>query len=367
MTDAITRADAINVRATQVREAEHRILVEGEGVPYPWHDLDQLAAPIQEGEVDMIAADSGMGKSTLVTSAIERWLDMGVQVVVNCSEIPAKIMRSHLAMLRLGIYPAPILSGEMKRGLEEQVKREVENGANIHEAWERIFAPYNAIKRDVAAEIRQMEDAGLWENLHVVDADFADARALQHQGDLAKALEKPSAPVMNVVDHIDHLPDGDLLRESKKSLNTVKNHAKSNGTRWLLTSQLNRSGAVGGDLLWRHRPVQEPWISSGKHKTMICWRVFGAFRPLKPEVTSDELKAVREGRADVSTVVWDGVTCLNTIKHRHFGSRVGKRVLLSWEYGKVIDAIPSVRAALESKEHGIRTDMSLPPTRRNDV
>lgn len=361
MTDTL-RWDAEEGRKRQIVEADKSLWSDDDGVLYPYYDLNAVAAPIQKSEVDILAGDTGMGKTTAVCSMIERWCEDRVQIVYNGSELPPKVMRAYLACLRLGYHPGEILSGELKAKYDAQMDEALNapdyNGTMFDATYERVYGPYNAIRKAVSAELKRMGDAGFWEHLHIIEADYADSRALQHQGDLALSLERPGHPVLCIVDHIDHLPDGDLVRESKRSVNTVKNHAKNSGTRWLLTSQLNRTGAIGGDTLWRHRPVQETYLSSGKHKTAIAWRVMGIYRPLKLGVTPDELKAVREGGAETSSVIWDGVNAINFIKHRHFGSRVGRRVLLGWDHGKIVDAPSSVRLALESKDHAI-------PTRRD--
>ena len=46
---------------------------------------------------------------------------------------------------------------------------------------------------------------------------------------------------------------------------------------------------------------------------------------------------------------------MNCGKHRHFGNRVGNRVVLGWSHGKITDAPSDVRLAVEAKDHGIRT------------
>src|SRR5512133_3633720 len=106
------------------------------------------------------------------------------------------------------------------------------NGMNFDEAYAIAFVAYNDIRKRVSAELKTMDAAGLWEHLHVTDHDYADPKSLVEMGTLALALERPAMPVINIVDHIDHLPDGDLLRTSKASVNAVKAHAKNHGTRW---------------------------------------------------------------------------------------------------------------------------------------
>src|SRR5665647_649886 len=92
----IVRLDAEDAQRKQSGEAEHGIWIDGGGICYPYADLDAVAAPIQQGEVDILAGDTGMGKTTIVCSMIARWLQDGVQIVYHGSEMPPKIMRTYL-------------------------------------------------------------------------------------------------------------------------------------------------------------------------------------------------------------------------------------------------------------------------------
>ena len=198
-----------------------------------------------------------------------------------------------------------------------------------------------------------------WNGLHITEHPHVSVRAIREMGDMALSIagDHPFG-VLCIVDHVDHMgaAGASSYKTSVEAVAAIHDHAKQYGTRWLVTTQVhNRTAGAGGDRFWRHRPIP---IKNGQHKEEIATRIFCAYRPLKIGVTPDELKAVIDGRAEIGTCLANGVTAVDCLKHRHFGSRVGERVLLGWENGRITDLPMSDRLAQESAKHGIKSNQN---------
>lgn len=342
MTSVVERKwQAEDAQRSQVNGALGRLFSSTPGVPYGFDAWDAVAGDIQPGEVDFLAAASGQGKTTAVRSLVERAVCRGVRVVLGGFEVSPEQQRMAFAAMLAGLNPGDVLSGEWAQWSPER---------------------YVSAVKEVEVMLTAMSRPP-WDCLHLVAHGHVTAAAIHDIGNLAVSLES-GAPfgVLCVVDHIDHLgPEGARnYYASVEVTSRLHAHAKKFGTRWLVTTQIhNRTAGAGGDRFHRHRDVQVAWIKNGQHKEEIATRIFGLYRPLRAGVTPAELKAVVDGGAEMRSVLAQGVSCVNCLKHRHHGERAGSRVLLGWERGRLTDLpMPDV-IAIQASQHGIRTKRGL--------
>lgn len=325
-------ADA--AQAQQVAGARAALQSFGQGIDYPLPPLAHAFHPFQRGEIDILAAFTGSGKSTAVRSFCFGWLANRVHVIYGGFEMGVEKSRLAFAATAVGIDPGPVLSGR----------------------WEQ-WSDYLHRRAEVEAELQEMADPySPWGNLDFPSHPVVTPASIKAMGDLALERERgsPFGSII-IVDHMDHLDSRTPPYEASRGVcAAILNHATEYGTRWLCASQLNRSGNVGGDIFWRHRPVQEQMILHGSTKAQIATRVFGVYRPLDPSASPDALKAVREGRADMSTVVSKGLTAFNLVKHRWTGAS-GTRLLVGYDKGKLTDLPTPDAIAAAQRQHGINT------------
>ena len=78
-------------------------------------------------------------------------------------------------------------------------------------------------------------------------------------------------------------------------------------------------------------------IYMGGHKEQYADLFLGTYRPLNPGATKDQLAAVRDGNADVSTILAPNTTAINVIKHRLRGERRGDIITLGYWRGEIIN------------------------------
>lgn len=296
---------------------------------YPIMTLGKLRGGWMPGEVDVLAAASNSGKTTLLSTFARRWVASGKRVYYAGFELPAANLRLQWAAHEAGFMPGDIVSGEyLTRADAAQVRERVENALAIQE--ERV------------------------DYLRCADAAFVDVASLQEMG---KEAAEWGADVF-IIDHIDHVSgSGDLHAQSRQVVATVLELAKSTGVRYLVATQLNQQG-LAQDPLRSHRPVREEFIKQGGHKKEVATFMMGLARAINPSADPEAVKAVRDRRASVSTIEEPYTSQVNVMKHRHYGDRVGKSRKLTWERGEYIDYLSDEERRVSGRVF-VRNDLLL--------
>lgn len=334
---ALVQQDAADAQREQAKSARKSLLDFGGGIPWPWQAMTDVYGKINKGTVHTVAAPSGNGKTTFAMSLALQLIDAGVSVVYGAFERSVEDSRKYAAAMSLGLHPGRVLSGR----------------------WEDdddFRSQFNAVDERL---VEMQSGAMPWNKLHFVTHDYVSASAIRDMAMVASAHDTGAGSV-NLVDHADHLGEGraDAIRSSVGVLTEIHRTAKEMGVRWVVFKQVNnRELNKAGTVLPRHRPIPVSAIALGQYAEEVSWTVSCLYQPLRLDVTADELKAVNEGRAELKSVLWEGVSCLALLKDRDMG-QAGKKVLLGWDNGRITDAPDGVRLAVEAKLHGIKTNGS---------
>lgn len=281
-------------------------------LPYP--SLDAIVRGIAPADIWFFAAFSGRGKTTLLTSLVQWLLDTGRVVYYMGLESKPSEIRTHIACKRpdIDLDPGDVLSGEL---------------------IEQPHWPATRLKIEDAL-IEQAKDP-LRSQLYVNGEEYIDAARL------TLALEEASDVNADVViiDHIDHVTSfdgGSQWEQSVKACHAALTAAKRHQLRLLVATQLNNE-VVRGNIMAQFHPPQPHHVYLGGNKRQIAAGMLGLYRPLKQGVTKDELAAVRDGEADVSTILEPNTMGISVMKHRKYGRFEGKKVLLGVERGRVVE------------------------------
>lgn len=297
---------------------------------WPWPTLDTLVGGMAPGEVHYVCAFSSGGKTTFLSSAVNRWLDAGRRVFVLPLETQPKKFRTHLACQRLGIHPGDAFSGELRRRQDPQL---------------------DALKAEV------MSQAHAWDNLRV-----KGVRAIteKHFGLACAEAHEWGADVV-IVDHIDHIAAGDgsnLYAESVKVNRAALDLAQQHGLTLVLASQLNNE-AVRGDHLARYQTPRESFVQMGGHKRQVASGMIGLYRPLRqrlPSETPKEYSALlalaRSGAIEPLTLVEPRTMAVVLMKSRSYGHKEWQRTQLRVEQGNVLDPYER-RDASDEERYGV--------------
>ena len=279
---------------------------------WPYGSLAHVMGGFAPGELCIAAAFSGGGK-TLFTTNVEHELLMRRHTVYHIGlETRPALVRLHFACIKLGYYVGDVLSG----------------AAKLRPDWP-----------DMELALRSEINAGFREDYPLV----VNRERWLDLPRLTKALEEAAfyGAKIVVIDHMDHLATPDhqsLYQASVQVTRRLVEMTQELQLRVLALSQLNNE-AVRGDVLARHYPPKPEAMYMGGHKRQVSTFQLGIFRPLIPDPDPADMKAVRAGQCEVSTVVEPNVMGVGIMKHRHYGNREGKVVRLGVDKGRLFDLV----------------------------
>jgi KaiC/GvpD/RAD55 family RecA-like ATPase len=311
------RPHPLSVMADQVGSARFDVGLDADAYGhFPWPSLDAVVSGLPPGAIWFVAGFSGNGKTTFLTSLCYEWATEGVGVYYLGLESPGEEIR-----LRFACHEAGAHFGEIKTG---QVAARGDTETE---------------KRVSAALMRQMEDRKRFP-LFVAGDAFLDTRTLI---DACREAQDECGAAVVVIDHIDHIRSLDARSawdESVRVSHAVLELAKQTGLRFLIATQTNLK-AFGRDPLAIYRAPQGDDVKMGNHKREIAHGMLGLYRPIREDVTKDEIKAVREDRAEARTILEPNTMGVVCMKHRYLGAHEGRRIKLHVDRGRVVEPRPT--------------------------
>lgn len=285
---------------------------------WPWPALDELTGPMNRGEVWFVVAFSGGGKTTFITSAIDRWVMQGKRVYVMPLELKPDTFRTYIACYHRQVHPGDAISLKLRTMPDGAAKRD----AVIAALQEQHKSPW--VERFMVSGQRSINVAGLKRGLQEAKAFGAD---------------------VVIVDHIDHISGGDgsnLFSESKDVNHRALEMAQANDLLLVFTSQLNLNISRNPDHLAKYSPPRVDHVFMPSIKLQVATGMIGLFRKVRdprPHETVDEyqdaLRRARRGDLEAPEVLDHHVMGVNAMKLRHYGAHEGKRVYLGFENGRV--------------------------------
>jgi len=298
-------------------------------VRWPWPSLDALTGGMAPGTVHYVIAYSGGGKSTFLRSAVLRWAEQGVPVDVLPLEEPPDVYKTQLACHAAGYDPGPILSGDVHRDINATAILDAVDGAS------------RAMEQDLWYDAEWLD-----RQRNPVRVDGAEGLTLARLTEACEIAAGRKAKIV-LVDHVDHLTtDGRGMYEESVAVNRgALRLAQKHELVLILASQANQQALQGShDHLAKYAPLRDNHVAMGGHKRTIASSMLSLFRPLRSqeigessEAFAQALKRARSGDADPQTVLAPGQVGVSLMKSRAYGAREGKRVILRWRRGSVIE------------------------------
>lgn len=333
----VERRDPSGSARTQVMQALDALARPAEAfVRWPFRAWDALAGPMAPGTVHYVAAASGNGKTTLITSAIGAWLAAGVRVAVAPLELRPWDWRIQMACVRANVAPGDVLSGELL----------------IREQAGDLLARHllDAVRDQLRAMHRKVDEHHA---LHVVPDRALSARTLRQVFGHAKDYGYQVV----VIDHIDHVSDDEGrsgLEESKAVNAAVAEEAQACDVIAVATSQLNAHRLQGRDKLAKYAPPGTRDLYLHTYKEHVATSILGLFRPILPDATAEALAAARSGEAEPHTVWEPHAMGVVAAKLRNYGAREGQRAYLTVERGAARDRTDPEARDWEAARNGLR-------------
>jgi hypothetical protein len=310
-------------------------------LPYP--ALDAVVGGLAPSDIWFVAAFSGRGKSTLLTSIVDEYLAAERRVYLMGLESQPNEIRTHLACRELtrrwyasdGRDGAKVDGGDVLSGALQG-----------RDDW-------HLLRRKLVEVVHAQSERPMRDRLTVDGARFVTAKGLR---DACARAAHLGADVM-VIDHIDHIGGESggsaSFEESVRACNAALSAAQEYGIRMLVATQLNNQG-VRADPLAGFRPPQPHHVYLGPQKRMIASGMLGLYRPMKQGITPDEIKAARDDRVDYASLLEPNTMGVVVMKHRKQGRNEGKRISLGVEHGRVHEIDERHKYATSYETRGYR-------------
>ncbi len=305
---------------------------------WPWPALDAMYGGMAPGTVHYVVGYSGMGKTTFIASALDRWVKQGIKVDVLPLELKANTFRTYMACQSLGVDPGLLLSGDF---------------------WKQADDPL-ALRKMVESRIVAMSCN---DTCRIRSVEFVDVLALRSAVEQAFARGARAL----VVDHIDHVSSGER-RDSDYSACKAVNEAaltlaKEYDLALILMSQANNEALKGSkDKLSKYNVLSDNAVLMGGYKRQVATGMLSLFRPLKPLAPGEDFEQhlaqmarCRSGEDVPTKALWANRAGISLMKSRSYGGREGSRIMLKVDSGYYADLSAAELVEQEAQTHGTQT------------
>lgn len=278
---------------------------------FPWPSLANVTGPMCPGDLVMIAARTGNGKSLFLQNLFDALITKGTAgLYVGLEQSPIKLRRKW-GCLRADVRPSLVMATkEHEYGTPELAEAQKLVDAQL--IWQR------------SDPIRRL-------------AHFSAARRINARGLRAWtewAVELGCRFV--VIDHIDRVQHGDgknSFHEISETVRLAKELAVEHGIVMLVASQVGRPS----DALEQFMPPSLHNMRGAGTKEEEADTVLGVYRPLKLDATQQQMTAVRQGLAERETVIEPNTMGVMVLKHRLDGVIAGKSIILGVQHQRVTE------------------------------
>ena len=262
-----------------------------------WDGVRDLVGPLLPGELVVIGARAGCGKTTFLLNQVEHLTTSGVPWLYIGQEMAPEQLRRKWAALRLGLDAPAVLRNE----------------------WNRLpLGAQAAVDADVLKQTTEL----------VKVAHFADARRV----DVAQVQKWTKLAVARgcrviVLDHIHRMSfttDGrTLTHEMAEAVRSFKEAAVRHNITVLVAAQLNRPEREGA-LLSDYLPPPLTALKQTGALEEEADTVLLLHKALKRTATGADLRAVKQGVRPAADVIEPNVMAVRVGKHRLDGAAVDR-------------------------------------------
>ena len=319
----ITPARAVSANAwDQVDAAKDRLRLDALKCPrMPWDSLHDVVGPLWPGELWVIGASTGNGKSTALMNLVGAWEAEGKKVWMVPLEQPASVMRLHWAAYALDLTSRAVLENNLSTLDRQRVAD--------HLDW-------------------QSHGAGR-DRVGFSDATTLTPNGVSHHFDDAARF---GADVL-ILDHLNHNqpdpggnPNGyavlkDICHEILRCNAEIQSVRP--GLMTVAAVQLHRDKL--GDHLAPFKPPKPSSIEGGEVVRQTCNVALGLYRPMRAFTGTEEID-LRHGRLAIKEVLEPDRIGVAVMKHRIRGD-AGTIIKLDFLRGRIRCPLTEARIGSE--------------------
>lgn len=289
-----------------------------------------LAGAMAPGEIWMVGARVGSGKSLFCQNLLDDLIEQGVRTLYIGTEQDAHVLKVKQACIRAGVSPRMVLKPDSTDA----------SSAQYMEALEQVRAAMEWLASKAIAQL------ALFANTEYVNRTELNAW-------IRGGIHKYRIQCV-IVDHIDQIQHGDGSNPVSEVTGTVQllhDLAREFEIPIAVASQLRRQA----DPLKRYAPPDEEDFAGASGKERIASVMLGLWRPLRTDLGVTELRALlrssKQGGSPEDRVYQPDTMGVRLLKDR-LGSAPGKQAMLYVGKGGRLEDDPLAT-------HGIRTSSSL--------
>jgi hypothetical protein len=278
---------------------------------FPWKSLATLAGPMCPEDLVMVAARTGGGKSLFLQNLFDALIVAGrFGLYVGLEQSP-DVLRIKWACIRRDIAPKLVLATPDELAKSPQ--------------WDAAMCA-------VQEELRWQKSPEIRVRAHFSATRKINPRRLRAWTEWA--VDHGCEFV--IIDHIDRVEHGNganPFHEVSETIRLAKELAAEHRIVMILASQVGRPG----DPLEQFMPPALHNLRGAGTKEEESDTVLGIYRPLRLDVTEQELKAVRQGLKNRDDVLEPNTMGVMVLKHRLDGPQAGKVVKLAVRHQRVME------------------------------
>ncbi len=315
--------DANRLVDDQTGDAVQELHEDTRGYPnFPWPSLADVTGPMCPGDLVMVAARTGNGKSLFLQNLFDALVVGGLAGLYVGLEQSPSALRRKWACIRADVRPSLVMATK-KHEYGTPTYLDARSLVEKQIAWQR------------AEPIRSL-------------AHFSGARRINAQGMRAwvEWAVKYNCRFV-VIDHIDRVQHGNganAFHELSETIRLAKELAVEHRIVMLLASQVGRPS----DALEMFMPPSLHNMRGAGTKEEEADTVLGIYRPLKKTAKQEQMTAVRQGLAERETVIEPNAMGVMVLKHRLDGVIAGKSIILGVQHQRVMEMAERDRWTTES-------------------
>lgn len=297
----------------QTTEAVYRLHFDrSRYLPFPWASVESIAGVMAPGELWTVAARTGNGKTTFLLDFFDRTVTgphARPVLFVGLEQSPHEL-RIKWACLRVGVAPKLVLAP---------------SDADVRSP------AYTEAMGKVQEDLKVQST--LWKSAHFA----ATRRVNKHRLTQWTEWAADHGCVAVIVDHVDRMEHGDgknSFHEMSETIVLAKELAVKHELVMILASQVGRPN---GDPLQRFTPPALHELRGAGTKEEESNAVLCVYRPLKPDVTEQDMKRVRQGLMQETQIYQPGTMAVRVLKHRLDGATLGRQCELLLDRGRLTE------------------------------
>lgn len=310
------RQGGVDDKARQRLLAEWNAHVQPDGFVWPWVALSSTTGPLPMGEMAVVLAQSGEGKSTFTGSLLNR---LGqTPALVFATETKDERYRIQMAARRAGLHPAAAVLGEWRH------------------------ASRNMSAEDAKQRYAQANDE--LDALPIAIAPYLSLRTSQMVDCLKRAVDNAEhPPQVIVVDHFQaiHHDCGEGVSAQQETLRLLHEFADTEYVTMIVTNQAHLRGQGGPPK--RTDCIDLAGNFGGQSLMQYAAQVIGLHRVFAPTmngiaITPEFLKAYRERKGNERELYDKTKVAVDIAKSRYdLWTNAGQEVYLQYRDGQYWD------------------------------